>query len=210
MLERMSVSSFITGFMMCAALIAAIGAQNAFVLRQGLRREHVLPVVLFCSCSDLVLTGAGVAGLARTVGYQPALRLVLTLAGAVFLITYGIQALRRARQRESLHATAGSAAVPLSRALLELAGCTLLNPHVYLDTVLLLGSIGARQPPAGQMSFVGGVACASTVWFTGLGFGARLLAPVFARPRAWQILDILMGATMLVLAALLLRGTLGG
>jgi L-lysine exporter family protein LysE/ArgO len=203
----MSASSFMTGFLLCATLIVAIGAQNAFVLRQGLRREHVLAIVVFCALSDLVLTGAGVAGLARTLGYQPALRRLLTLAGAAFLGLYGIQALQRARQSESLHATAGAAAVPLPRALLTVAGFTFLNPHVYLDTVLLLGSIGARQVPAGRASFVGGVACASALWFTGLGYGARLLAPVFARPRAWQILDVGVGVMMLALAVLLLRGT---
>jgi L-lysine exporter family protein LysE/ArgO len=206
----MSGSPFITGFALCAALIVAIGAQNAFVLRQGLRGEHVLPIVVFCALSDLVLTGAGVAGLARAVGYRPGIQLVLTLVGSVFLAVYGVKALLRARQPEALVAAAGSGPVRLSRTMLEVAGFTFLNPHVYLDTVLLMGSIGARQPPAGQVGFVGGVACASAVWFTGLGFGARLLAPLFALPRAWQRLDLLVGATMLALAVLLLRQVLDG
>jgi L-lysine exporter family protein LysE/ArgO len=206
----MTGSPFLLGFALCASLIVAIGAQNAFVLRQGLKREHVLPIVVFCALSDLVLTGLGVAGLSRTLGYHAGIRLALTLVGAAFLLTYGMKALRRARLAEALKAGADGGSLPLSRALLQTAGFTFLNPHVYLDTVLLMGSIGARQPSSGQAGFVGGVAVASAVWFTGLGFGARLATPLFASPRAWQCLDLLIGATMLVLAALLLRQIVTG
>ena len=201
-------SAFGTGFVMSATLIVAIGAQNAFVLRQGLRREHVAAIVLFCGVADLVLIGAGVAGLASMLGKSATLTVPLTLAGAAFLLCYGVLALRRASRPQSLPTAAGSANVSLRSALTQLAGFTLLNPHVYLDTVLLMGSIGARQPPGGRMWFVGGAAIASGMWFTSLGFGARWLSPVFARPRAWQVLDTLVALVMFMLSAQLIRQSL--
>jgi L-lysine exporter family protein LysE/ArgO len=196
-------AAFTTGFALSATLIVAIGAQNAFVLRQGLRREHVAPIVLFCVLADLVLIGAGVAGLASLLGDVPALTRALTLAGAIFLLWYGALALRRALKPQSLQAATGTERIALPRALAQAAGFTFLNPHVYLDTVLLMGTIGARQALDGRISFVGGAACASAVWFTGLGFGARLLAPVFARPLAWRILDTVVALTMIGLAVML-------
>jgi L-lysine exporter family protein LysE/ArgO len=207
-LSRMPGSSFATGFALCATLIVAIGAQNAFVLRQGLKQEHVTAIVCFCALSDLVLIGVGVAGLARVLGDRQSIRTGLAIAGAAFLLCYGVSALRRARRTGVLHAAAGAGSMPLRVAMLEAMGFTLLNPHVYLDTVLLMGSIGARQPQAARIWFVAGAACASALWFSGLGFGARLLAPIFARPRAWQGLDILVGLTMLILGALLARQAL--
>ena len=198
-------TAFTTGFALSATLIVAIGAQNAFVLRQGIRKEHVAPIVLFCALSDFVLISVGVAGLAAVLGNAHALVAALTIAGSAFLGWYGIRALRRAVLPQSLRAAAGSEPLSLGNAMAQAAGFTLLNPHVYLDTVLLMGSIGTRQPPEMRAWFVGGAACASGVWFTTLGFGARLLAPVFARPRAWQVLDTLVGLTMLALAAVLVR-----
>jgi L-lysine exporter family protein LysE/ArgO len=205
----MSTSAFTTGFVLSATLIIAIGAQNAFVLRQGLRREHVLVVVAFCALADLLLISAGVAGLAKILGRAPTLTVALTLAGTLFLLWYGLRALRRAWRPQALRA-AGGARVSLRVAVAQAAAFTFLNPHVYLDTVLLMGSIGARQPADSRLWFVGGAALASGAWFTTLGFGARLLAPLFSRPRAWQVLDILIGATMLALAAALARQTVGG
>lgn len=196
-------ASFTTGFAVSATLIVAIGAQNAFVLRQGIRREHVAPTVLFCVLADLVLIGAGVAGLAKLLGEAPALTTTLTVAGAAFLLWYGISAIRRAMRPQSLQASGSGERLSLRRVLTQAAGFTFLNPHVYLDTVLLMGTVGARQALDGRIAFVGGAACASAVWFTGLGFGARLLAPVFARPTAWRKLDTLVGLTMITLAALL-------
>jgi L-lysine exporter family protein LysE/ArgO len=187
----------------------AIGAQNSFVLRQGLRREHVVAIVAFCALADLALISAGVAGLATVLGSAPILTMALTIAGTLFLLWYGLRALRRALQPRSLRA-AGSMRVSLRGAVAQAAAFTFLNPHVYLDTVLLMGSIGARQPADSRLWFVGGAALASGVWFAALGFGARLLAPLFSRPRAWQVLDVLVGATMLALAAALVRQTLGG
>jgi L-lysine exporter family protein LysE/ArgO len=192
-----------TGFALGASMIIAIGAQNAFVLRQGLRREHIAAIVVFCIVADVLLISAGVAGLAEVLRNAPILATVLTLGGVLFLSWYGVSALRRAARSNALHAAAGSPPMSLRVALAQAAGVTLLNPHVYLDTVLLLGSIGARQPPDLRMWFVGGAALASSTWFTALGFGARLLAPFFERPRAWRILDIIVGLTMLSLAAVL-------
>jgi L-lysine exporter family protein LysE/ArgO len=205
----MLTSAFTTGFALSATLIAAIGAQNSFVLRQGLRREHVLAIVAFCAIADLALISAGVAGLAKVAGHAPILTVTLTIGGTSFLLWYGLRALRRALQPQALRAAAG-ARVSLRGAVAQAAAFTFLNPHVYLDTVLLMGSIGARQPADSRLWFVGGAALASGAWFTTLGFGARLLAPLFSRPRAWQVLDILVGVTMLALAGALVHQTLGG
>ena len=196
----MPISAFTTGFVLCATLIIAIGAQNAFVLRQGLRREHVLIIVAFCALADLLLIGAGVAGVARVLGQAPRLTFVLTGAGTLFLAWYGMRALARARTASAMNVAEGTRRISVRNAVAQAAGFTFLNPHVYLDTVLLMGSIGARQPSDLRFWFVGGAAAASGAWFTTLGFGARLLRPVFRTPRAWQVLDTLIGLTMLALA----------
>ena len=203
-------SAFTTGFVLSATLIIAIGAQNAFVLRQGIRKEHIAPIVAFCAIADLVLIGVGVAGLAGILGDSPTLVALLTIAGSGFLVWYGVRAWRRALLPQSLRAATGNEPLSLANAMAQAAGFTLLNPHVYLDTVLLMGSIGTRQPPDMRIWFVGGAACASGVWFTTLGFGARLLAPIFARPRAWQVLDTVVGLTMLFLAVVLIRQGVAG
>jgi L-lysine exporter family protein LysE/ArgO len=200
----MPISAFTTGFALSATLIIAIGAQNAFVLRQGLRREHVLLIVAFCALADLLLISAGVAGLAQVLGQAPRLTLALTAAGTAFLAWYGIRALARARTANAMNVIEGANRISIRNAVAQAAGFTFLNPHVYLDTVLLMGSIGARQPSDLRFWFVGGAAAASGAWFTTLGFGARLLRPVFHTPRAWQVLDTLIGVTMLALAASLL------
>ena len=200
----MPISAFTTGFVLCATLIIAIGAQNAFVLRQGLRREHVLAIVAFCALADLLLIGAGVAGVARVFGEAPRLTFALTGAVRCFLTWYGIRALARARTASAMNVAEGTRRISVRNAVAQAAGFTFLNPHVYLDTVLLMGSIGARQPADLRFWFVGGAAAASGAWFTSLGFGARFLRPVFRTPRAWQVLDTLIGITMLALAGSLL------
>ncbi|MEJ6004040.1 LysE/ArgO family amino acid transporter [Paucibacter sp. AS339] len=192
------------GLTLGLSLIMAIGAQNAFVLRQGLRREHVTLIVLCCALADTLLMGAGIFGLAALIGERAWLASALTGGGALFLTAYGLQALRRARRPASLLA-GESPRQGRRQVLLQLAGFTLLNPHVYLDTVLLVGSLGARHAGWAKLAFMGGAASGSFLWFVGLGYGARWLAPFFARPRAWQILDVLIGLTMLGLAAMLLR-----
>ena len=201
---------FVQGLALSLGLIVAIGAQNAFVLRQGLRREHVGSVVLFCAVADAVLIAAGVMGMAQALGERPGLARALALAGAVFLAFYGWQALRRVRLSTSLRAVEGGVSLSRKAALAQAAAFTLLNPHVYLDTVLLVGSIGAQQPSALQGWFVAGACTASLLWFGFLGFGARWLAPWFARPRAWQMLDGLIGLTMGAMAVLLVRHALVG
>jgi L-lysine exporter family protein LysE/ArgO len=201
---------FFQGLALGLGLIVAIGAQNAFVLRQGLRREHIGSVVLFCGVADALLITAGVFGMAQALGDRPRLAQLLALAGAAFLAWYGWKALQRTRQVGQLQAAPGGAGLRKRAALAQAAAFTLLNPHVYLDTVLLVGSMGAQQPPALQGWFAAGASTASLAWFSLLGFGARWLAPWFAKPRAWQVLDGLIGMTMWVLAALLVRHALGG
>ena len=199
---------FVQGLALSLGLIVAIGAQNAFVLRQGLRREHVGSVVLFCAVADAVLIAAGVLGMAQALGQSPVLARALALAGALFLAVYGAQALRRARHSHRLEAAEGGEGLRRGAAVAQAAAFTLLNPHVYLDTVLLVGSIGAQQPAALRGWFIAGASSASLFWFALLGFGARWLAPWFGRPRAWQVLDGLIGVTMFVLSALLVRHAL--
>ncbi len=199
---------FTQGLALGLGLIVAIGAQNAFVLRQGLRREHVAAVVAFCALADAALITAGVLGMAQALGRHPALAQAMALAGAAFLAWYGWQALQRARRVSQLQAAGGGAGLSRGAAMAQAAAFTLLNPHVYLDTVLLVGSIGAQQPAGLQGWFIAGASVASLGWFTALGFGARWLAPLFARPRAWQVLDALIGLTMWTLAVLLLRHAL--
>jgi L-lysine exporter family protein LysE/ArgO len=201
---------FTQGFALGLSLIVAIGAQNAFVLRQGLRREHVGSVVAFCAVADALLIAAGVLGMAQALGRSPGLARALAVAGAVFLAVYGWRALCRARRPQRLSVEAGGSGLARGAALAQAAAFTLLNPHVYLDTVLLVGSIGAQQPPALQGWFIAGAGGASLVWFTALGFGARWLAPWFSRSRAWQVLDGLIGVTMFVLSAMLVRLALSG
>jgi L-lysine exporter family protein LysE/ArgO len=203
-------SVFFHGLTLSLGLIVAIGAQNAFVLRQGLRREHVASVVLFCAIADAALIAAGVLGMAQALGERPGLARALALAGAVFLASYGYQALRRARRPDSMQVAGDGAGAGRAAVLAQAAAFTLLNPHVYLDTVLLLGSIGAQQPAMLRGWFMAGASCASLFWFGALGFGSRWLAPLFARPKAWQVLDSLIGVTMLLLSALLVRHALTG
>jgi L-lysine exporter family protein LysE/ArgO len=196
--------------MLCASLIVAIGAQNGFVLRQGLRREHVAAIVLFCCLSDLVFIGAGVAGVAEFLRRLPMLTKLLTVAGAGFLACYGVYALRRAARPQALNGARTTAATSLPAAMTQVAGFTFLNPHVYLDTVLLMGSVGAQQPDGQRLWFVSGAGLASCIWFSALGFGARTLTPLFARARAWQILDCAIALIMFVLAGRLLLQSLQG
>jgi L-lysine exporter family protein LysE/ArgO len=192
--------AFVAGFLLGGSLIIAIGAQNAFVLRQGLLRQHVLPLVLFCAISDALLIFAGVGGAAVLMKQVPGFFLVAGLGATLFLIWYGFVALRRARRPEAM-IMQGESALSLTAALAQAAAFTWLNPHVYLDTVVLVGSLSATyQYP---WWFGAGAATASFVWFFGLGYGARLLAPMFAKPLAWRILDYGICAIMWGLALMM-------
>ncbi|MEV4703848.1 LysE/ArgO family amino acid transporter [Actinoplanes sp. NPDC049316] len=195
------LTSALAGFAASVVLIVAIGAQNAFVLRQGLRREHVLPVVVVCAVSDLALITAGIAGLGAVVAARPVAVTVIRWAGAAFLLAYAVTAAKRALRPATLSPT-GRGPATLRATLLTCLALTYLNPHVYLDTVLLLGAVAQQHPH--RWFFGLGAAAASAVWFTGLGLGARRLAPVLARPAAWRVLDGLIAAVMAGLAVALL------
>jgi L-lysine exporter family protein LysE/ArgO len=182
----------------------AIGAQNAYVLRQGLARRYVGVVVAICSVSDLVLILAGIAGIGTIVEEAPVALDVVRWLGVAFLVGYGVSSILRARRTQGLEAARSGSATMRAAALTAVA-LTWLNPHVYLDTVLLLGSI-ANQHGDGRWWFGAGAALASLVWFTVLGYGARLAHGLLASARAWQVLDVLIGLTMIVIAATLALG----
>jgi L-lysine exporter family protein LysE/ArgO len=190
----------IAGFLLGLTLIIAIGAQNAFILRQGLKREHVFILCLICALADALLIAAGVAGLGTLIRRYPAALTAITVGGALFLFVYGIMAFRRAFNPDALTAGAGQP-LALKQAISICLAFTFLNPHVYLDTVILLGGLSARYEGVDRLAYGLGAAAGSFAWFFSLGYGARLLAPVFARPRSWQVLDILIGLVMWALAA---------
>jgi L-lysine exporter family protein LysE/ArgO len=189
---------FLAGFVTTLPLIVAIGAQNAFVLRQGLRREHVLPVVLICVLSDVLLISSGIAGLGTLISGSPRALDIARYGGALFLFTYAVIAARRAFNPAAL-TPADHAPTALRSVVLTCLGFTYLNPHVYLDTVVLLGSLANQQGTDGRWIFGLGSLAASFGWFFALGFFARKLTPVFARPRAWQFLD---GGIAVIMTAL--------
>jgi L-lysine exporter family protein LysE/ArgO len=209
MFDTVSHVSFITGLTLGASLIVAIGAQNAFVLRQGLRREHVAAVVSVCALLDIVLMAAGVSGLGAAVQAQPRLLEAATIGGALVLAWYALAAFRRALGPHALRADPAGASQPAGQVVLQALGISLLNPHVYLDTVVLVGAIGARQPAGTQGAFLVGASLASALWFAALGFGARVMSPLFARPGAWRLLDAAVGVTMGWIAFKLVTGQLG-
>jgi len=187
------------------SLIIAIGAQNAFVLRQGLRREHVLPVVVICALSDALLIALGVGGLGSLLQVVPWLLIVVRIGGAGFLIVYGILAARRAFRPSALIAADDGTTTPRWTAIATVLALTWLNPHVYLDTVVLLGSVAGTHGDE-RWWFGLGAVVASILWFTALGFGARFLRPLFAKPVAWRILDGVIAIVMIAIAVSLLLG----
>jgi L-lysine exporter family protein LysE/ArgO len=190
-------SPLLVGFFASFALIAAIGAQNAFVLRQGIRREHVLPVVAMCTVSDIALIAAGIAGVGALITAHPNAVNIAKFGGAAFLIGYGLLAAKRA-WRPSALTPSDAAPARLGAVLITCAALTFLNPHVYLDTVVLLGTL-ANESGDGRWLFGVGAVTASAVWFTSLGLGARRLAGLFATPSTWRILDGIIAVMMLVL-----------
>jgi L-lysine exporter family protein LysE/ArgO len=195
----------ISGFLLGGSLIVAIGAQNAFVIRQGALGSHVFWVCLFCSISDAMLIWAGVFGLGALIKLVPLFIPVLTYGGAAFLIWYGIKALLRALHPSGMGASA-EAGGSLRAALLACAAFTLLNPHVYLDTVVLVGSIANARPAGDQIPFATGASLASLTWFFGLGYGAKALGPWLMLPTVWRVIDFCIAAIMFLLALKLLLG----
>jgi L-lysine exporter family protein LysE/ArgO len=202
------MTSLLAGLAFGLSLIVAIGAQNAFVLRVGLSRRHVAAVVAVCALSDLVLIGAGVAGLGVVIDQHPTVLTIARIAGAVFLVGYAALALRRAARPTVLAVEDERPAVSLAGVVSTALALTWLNPHVYLDTVVLLGSVAAGYDGL-RWWFGAGAMLGSIVWFTALGYGARLLTPLFARPNAWRVLDGVIAVVMLAIAGSLLAGLRG-
>ncbi|MFD1216723.1 LysE/ArgO family amino acid transporter [Microbulbifer celer] len=192
------LQSYFNGLMLGAGLIIAIGAQNAFLLAQGVRREYHFQVAALCALCDAVLVCAGVFGLAALLAESPLLISLARWGGAVFLTWYGIQAVTRALQPQGLENRTEQRARSLASVLLMALAVTLLNPHVYLDTVLLIGSLGAQQVEPGAYAL--GAVSASLAWFFGLAFGAAWLSPWLARPSVWRFIDLGIAAMMLSIA----------
>lgn len=196
--------SYSNGLLVAFGLIMAIGAQNAFVLAQSLRREHHLPAAALCVLCDAVLIAAGVFGLAALLAQSPLLLGIARWGGVAFLLWYAFQALRRAFSNDALQGNADAGPRSRRAVLLSTLAVTLLNPHVYLDTVLLIGSLGSQQAVPG--AYAAGAASASLLWFLSLALGAAWLAPWLARPSTWRVLDILVALMMLSVAAQLILG----
>ncbi|MGW4332095.1 LysE/ArgO family amino acid transporter [Rhodococcus koreensis] len=194
------------GFGTGLSLIVAIGAQNAFVLRQGIVRRHVLPVVVLCAVSDVALIAVGISGIGAVLAHAPAAITVIRWAGAAFLVSYAVLAARRALRPGTLDATKELGSATLATSILTCLALTWLNPHVYLDTVLMLGSVANNQGASGRWLFGLGAATASVTWFLALGYGAQFLHRVFARPNAWRVLDAGIAALMLALGITLVTG----
>jgi L-lysine exporter family protein LysE/ArgO len=195
------------GFGTGASLIIAIGAQNAFVLRQGILKNHVFVTVFICALIDAILIALGVGGFGRILVSSPLLLNIARWGGALFLIYYGIRSFRAVLKSESLKVnTAGRDRPNLQQTILTVIALSLLNPHVYLDTVILVGSIGAQFPSSERSYFAIGAIIASFAWFFSMGFGARYLGPIFQKPLSWKILDFIIGCVMWLIAAMLIFG----
>jgi len=197
------IAEFFTGAFSGLALIVAIGSQNAFVLRQSLRREHRLPITMICVAADVILIFAGIAGLGAIVQTHSELLMLARYGGAAFLLVYGSMAANRAWQGEQLGVTSGAGMTRLG-AILACLGFTFLNPHVYLDTVVLLGALANQHGSHGRWPFGFGAALASLLWFTALAYGGSFLAPLFGKKLAWRLLDSIIALIMLSLAVRLL------
>jgi len=202
------LAPMLVGFGTGLSLIVAIGAQNAFVLQQGIRRQHVLPVVLICGLTDALLELLGIAGIGFVVERAPLVLEVIRWGGVAFLLWYAWGAARRALRPEALVAEQGSQA-GLRQTVLACLAITYLNPHVYLDTMVLMGSVGNAQGDPARWWFAAGGALASIIWFAVLGYGARALTRFFATPRSWQILDWCIAVTMVLIAVRLVLGGVG-
>lgn len=203
MLSNSDPTSAVVGFGVGLSLIVAIGAQNAFVLRQGLTRSHVLPIVTVCAVSDAILILAGISGIGAILEHAPSLVTFVRIAGAIFLLSYAAFAAKRAFRPQTLAPDQHGNGSRLAAVTMALA-LTWLNPHVYLDTVVLMGSIANGRGEIGRWWFAAGAITASALWFAALGYGARLLTPLFAKPNAWRVLDAIIAVMMTILGVSLL------
>ena len=209
----MNWTAYSHGAALCASLILTIGAQNAFVLRQGIMRSHVGKIVALCTVSDFILIGAGVGGASALAMRYPGLIEIVLYGGLAYLAWFGLSTLRRAWRpgHETMEVAGEPAPVPTSSqqsgwsVVLMTLGFTWLNPHVYVDVLLLIGTAGAREPEGSRLAFALGAMTISPLWFAALGFGARLLAPLFRKATAWRVLDGAIGSMVLFVAAAQLR-----
>jgi len=202
-----AAAPFLSGLGLTAGLIMAIGSQNAHVLRTGLKREHVGLTVAACIAIDAILISLGVAGMGAVVQSSPVLLGLARWGGAAFLFWYGIRSWRAVFADGALHVAAGAPRVDARQALVAIVALSLLNPHVYLDTVVLLGAIGGSFPAGERLFFTLGAVCTSALWFLALGYGATRLSNLFARPIAWKCIDGLTGTTMLAMSVSVAMGT---
>lgn len=206
-MEGFCVAPFVEGCGTGAGLIIAIGAQNAFVLKQGILKNHVFLTALTCALIDALLISVGVGGFGVLLTSNTLLLTIARWGGAAFLGYYGFRSFRSVFKSESLKLDSKSEHLSLKMALGTALALSLLNPHVYLDTVILLGSIGAQFPASERVFFAWGAMLASFVWFFGLGYGAAYLGPLFQKPLAWKILDFIIGCIMWAIALSLLLWT---
>ncbi len=201
----MIITPLLEGFGVCAGLIVAIGAQNAFVLKQGIKKQHLFLTAITCFICDGILITLGVTGLGLLISEIPFLVKFFRWGGAIFLIAYGLRSFANAFKPQSLVAEIEkSGTTSQTSTLLALLGFTFLNPHTYIDTFLLLGSVGVEYPPNERIFFIIGTLVASFIWFFGLTYGASALSPLFKKPRTWQILEIVMGCIMIGIALTLI------
>lgn len=193
---------FIQGFLVCGGLIIAIGAQNAFVLKQGLLKNNILPIILTCFACDFVLISLGVLGLGSIISESQAATVALAIVGAIFLFVYGARAFRSAYKGNATLELTNDNNIQQStwKAILATLAITLLNPHVYLDCFAIIGGIAGTIPADSKILFLAGALCTSLLWFFGLGYGARLLIPLFKRSITWRILDLSIGVVMWAIA----------
>lgn len=198
------MDSFLHGFVVCFGMIVSIGAQNAFLLKQGILKQHVFWIAFICFLCDVVLMTLGVLGLGSIIAQSPISSLILAIIGAVFLFTYGSRSFITAyRGTEKLLAEQGGG-ISLKKAVMVTLAITLLNPHVYIDTVVIVGGIGGTLTFEQKIYFLIGALVCSFLWFFGLGYGAGLLSRYFEKRRTWQILDSITGLIMYAIALSLL------
>lgn len=201
MLNEIILANLLEGFGISASLIMAIGAQNAFVLKQGLKKQYLFMTAFICFLCDSALIALGVTGIGELLSDLPILLSVMRWGGALFLVGYGIRSLMNVFHPHSLVADMSDKGTKNRyTTLLTLLGFTFLNPHTYLDTFLLIGTVGAEHPPEEHLPFIIGAMSASLVWFFGLTYGASKLSPLFKNPRAWQVMDSIMAIIMFVIA----------